>query len=86
MSKVLDLAKKVLEENEVLMSAAEIYEYAKDKYVNLVNETFSGETPVHTIGSYLYTNVKKEDTIFVKFKKGVEAAKFGLKAKKLNMI
>ena len=81
MGKVTDLAEKVLNENDLPMTAKQIYDYAVNNYDELVKETFSGKTPKDTLASQLYTNSKKQNTKFNKFKNGKDAIKFGLKSK-----
>lgn len=51
MNKVLDLAKKILKDTEVMMSPNEIYDYALKNYSNDLKDIFSGSTPEKTIGA-----------------------------------
>ena len=81
MSKVLELAKLVLNENDTPLSASEIYAYANKNHSDIVNKTFSGATPIHSLGANLYVDSKRQDSLFVKFKDGKSAVKFGLKNK-----
>lgn len=86
MGKVTDLAEKVLNENSSPMTAKQIYDYAVKNYNELVEETFSGKTPEFTMSAQLYTNSKKQNTKFNKFKNGKEAIKFGLKGKDYGIV
>ncbi len=81
MNKALGLAKLVLEENDVPMSAKQIYDYAVKNHTDIVNKTFSGATPINTIGANLYVDAKKQDSLFIKYKEGGNAVRFGLKSK-----
>ena len=78
--KVLKLAEKILSETQELMTASMIYEYAKDNYKDIVEQSFNGSTPVHTLGARLYTNVKRQDSVFVSYKFDTTATRFGLKS------
>lgn len=84
MSKVLNLAEKVLNDNSTPMTAKEIFDYAKNHYKDDVENTFSGKTPEHTLLSRLYVDTKKQNSKFIKFKTGASAAKFGLKNKEYS--
>ena len=79
MNKALDLAKKILNDNKIMMSPNEIYDYALKNYSNDLKDIFSGSTPEKTIGSQLYTNVKRKDSEFISTKKGTKAKLFGIK-------
>lgn len=81
MNKALELAKLVLNENDVPMSAKRIYEYAVQNHADIVNQTFSGATPIDTLSSNLYVDAKRQDSLFVKYKEGTSAVRFGLKNK-----
>lgn len=84
MSKALDLAKMVLSENDCPMTVKQIYEYAVSNHSDIVNKTFSGATPMDTLGANLYVNAKKQDSFFLKYKDDTSAVRFGLKNKKYN--
>ena len=84
MIKALEIAKIVLKENEEPMNTKEIYEYAEKHYKEKVEETFSGATPIDSLGSCLYVDSKKQNSIFTKYKEGNQAVKFGLKEKIYN--
>ncbi len=47
----IELAKLVLSENDVPMTAKQIYEYAVKNHYDIVNQTFSGATPIDTLSA-----------------------------------
>lgn len=78
--RVLDLAEKVLLETKELMTSKMIYYYAVNNHKTLVEQTFNGNTPWYTLGAALYTNVKRQDSVFVSYKFDTAATRFGLKS------
>lgn len=72
-----ELAKKVLEETSAAMSADEIWKFAVVKNYDKELESV-GLTPSATLGAQLYTDIKRENSLFTGI--GVRPVKFAIKS------
>ena len=77
-----ELAKKILEEEKRPLTASEIWKIAVEKgYDKLCNS--KGKTPERTLAAQLYTDTKRQDSIFLRI--GQKPIKFFLKSLKENI-